>query len=308
MSAYPRTGGRSAVWRLALIWAALAHLCLAAGYARAEDTLSKIRRTQTVVIAYANHQMPFVDDNPDGQVYGYSIDICNKIVEALRLELKLPQIKTRFIRVDSVGRFDSLLKGESDIECGASTNNASRRQQVAFTIPHFFTTTRMLVRKDSTIHDWGDLREKRVALVRGNAVFAYAKSRNEARMLDIKWTEVASEAEAMKLVEAGSVDAYVEDDVLLFSYRTEMKSPEQFAIVGEALSVDPYAMMMRKNDAPFKAVVDREMVRMITQKEIYQFYDRWFMRPLGINRAALNLPMSYLLRDSLRFPTDKVAD
>jgi len=302
-----RSRGRRVLvaWRACWMVAVLALICQASPSAHAESTLDKIRRSNTLVIAYSPHQFPFVAVE-DGQPVGYVIDICRKIADAVRRDLRLPQMQVRYLEVDSRGRFDAIADGAADLECGTTTNNAARRERFAFTIPHFFTTTRMMVRRDSGIHSWRDLRGKRVVMVRGSSVVPYAKARDASGLLNIQWSQIDREADAMTMLQRAEVDAYAEDDVLLYSYRSMASDPSALVIVGEALSVDPYAMMMRQ-DPPFKALVDREMVRMISSREIHALYRQWFMAPAGASRVALNLPMSYLLRDSFNFPTDKVA-
>ncbi|MBO9538724.1 amino acid ABC transporter substrate-binding protein [Herbaspirillum sp.] len=301
-----RTGGADAVRCAKLSMAVLACLCLAPLSAHAESTLDKIRRTGTMVIAYPASHFPFAEADGDGKAAGYSIEICRKIADAVRRETRLSQLQVRYLQVDVDGRFEAISSGAADIECGSTTSNASRRSRFDFTIPHFYTTTRMLVRKDSGIRSWLDMRGKRMVTLRGSAVLPYVKARDAAGVLGMRWIETATDADAMAMVADGRADAYADDDVLLYSYRTDMKNPDSLEIVGEALSVDPYAMMMRKDDAAFKAVVDREMARMIFDGEIYGMYDRWFMRPAGARKRTLNLPMGYVLRDSFRFPSDKI--
>lgn len=303
-----RTRSRSAGWRIGSLMAALASICLAPVFAHAENTLDKIRRTNTMVVAYPPHHFPFAEALDDGRVVGYSIEICQKVADAVRRELKLPQMQLRFLPVDINGRFESLSNGDADLECGSTTNNAARRERFSFTVPHYYTTTRMIVRSGSGIRSWVDMRGKRVVTVRGSSVLNYVKARDAAGVLNLRWSEVTRDIDAMAMVSDGKVDAYVDDDVLLSAHRSGISHPESLAIVGESLSVDPYAMMMRRNDAAFKAVVDREMVRMITDGEIYGIYDNWFVRPVGTRKHALGVPMSYLLRDSFRFPGDKVAE
>jgi glutamate/aspartate transport system substrate-binding protein len=288
--------------------AVLAGLCLAPALAHAESTLDRIRHTNALVIAFPDGHFPFAEAAGDGKATGYSIEICQKIAEAVRRELKLPQMQVRYLAVTTDGRFQAIAKGDADIECGSTTSNASRRSRFSFTVPHFYTTTRMMVRQDSGIRSWLDMRGKRVVMVRGSSLVPHVKARDTAGMLDMRMILVEKDLDAITMLADGRADAYAEDDVLLYSHRMGAKNPEAFAIVGEALSVDPYAMMMRKDDAAFKAVVDREMVRMISAGEINEIYERWFMRPAGGRPRALNLPMGYVLRDSFRFPTDKVAE
>ncbi|WP_156226381.1 amino acid ABC transporter substrate-binding protein [Herbaspirillum chlorophenolicum] len=303
-----RTGGADAVRCAKLMMAVLACLCLAPLFAHAENTLDKIRRTNTMVIAFPAGHFPFAEADGDGKAIGYSIEICQRIADAVRREARLPQLQLKFLQVDTDGRFEAISSGSADIECGSTTSNASRRSRFDFTIPHFYTTTRMMVRKDSGIRSWLDMRGKRVVTLRGSSILPYVKARDASGVLDMRWVEATRDADAVAMVVDGRVDAYADDDVLLYSYRTEIKNPEALEIVGEALSVDPYAMMMRKDDRAFKALVDREMVRMISDGDINGMYNRWFMQPAGGRKKALDLPMGYVLRDSFRFPSDKIAN
>lgn len=279
-----------------------------AAFAYGGETLARIRQTQTIVLGYDADLFPFSYETADGRIAGYSIDICIKIAEAFKRELKLPQLKIDYLKVDATTRFASIAGGKADIECGATTNNTARRRQFAFTVPHFYTATRMVVRKNLGVRNWIDLHNRRVAVLKGSAVADYAKSRDNPRVLNIAWREIDADSQALPLVEKGEVEAYVDDDVFLHSMLMNVPRPDEFVITGDALWVDPYSMMMNKKDADFKAVVDREMVRMINQGDILKIYDRWFMHEIPPDKRSMNMPMSYLLRDSFRFPTDKVAD
>jgi len=132
--------------------------------------------------------------------------------------------------------------------------------------------------------------------------------RNDINSLNIKLIEGNTDQDSFKMVEENKADAFPMDDVLLYSLRADSKNPASFAIVGDALSVEPYSIMMRKDDPGFKKVVDTEMLRLINDGEIYKIYDRWFMRPIPPKGSNMNMPMGFLLRDSLRFPTDQVGN
>lgn len=284
---------------------AIACLLLPAA-ASALDTLATIRDRQSIVIAYREGSAPFsyVDENK--QPIGYSIDLCNRIADAVKRELKMPNLKVQFMPVDSVTRFTAIVEGKADLECGTTTNNAERRKKVAFTIPHFFSGVRALVRADGGIRNWPDLRGRTVVTTRSTTTVQLLNERNNVRALSINLTEGVDDHDSFRRVEEGKADVFPMDDVLLYSLRAAAKNPAMFAIVGDPLSVEPYAIMLRKDDATFKKIVDAEMVRTIHDGDMHRIYDRWFMRPIPPNRVNLNMPMGYLLRDSLRFPTDKV--
>lgn len=274
----------------------------------AEGTLDKIRRTNTLVIAYLNGTMPFAFVNEDQQVTGYTIELCRKIAESLRKDLKLPQMQVQFMEVDTVTRFIALDQNKADLECSTSTNNAERRKVAAFTVPHFFATVRMLARVDSGIRNWEDLRGKTIVVPRNTPMVRLVQERDNIRSLGIKIVEVAYNDSAFESVEKGKADAFVMEDVLLRRYLLSTPHPERYAVVGDSLSLEPYGIMMRKGDPEFKRYVDLQMVKIVRSGEIFKIYDRWFRQPISSKIPAMNMPMGYILRDTLRYPTDKVAD
>ena len=283
-------------------------LCITSTLSIAADTLTRIRDTQTITIAYREASLPFsyLDDNK--KPVGYAVDLCLKIVDAVRRELKLSQLSVAYLPVTSSSRIPAIVDGKADLECGSTTNNAERRKQVAFTIPHFVAAARMLVRTDSGIKNWSDLRGKRVVTTKGTTTTKLLNDRDKVRALSLKLIESNDHADSFAKVEKGEVEAFTMDDVLLFGLRANAKDPSNFVVVGDPLSVEPYAIMMRKGDAPFKTMVDREMGRVISDGELAKLYDKWFKQPIPPKGLNMNMPMGYLLRDTLRFPTDKVAD
>lgn len=278
----------------------------AAAFAR--DSLSYIRERQAIVIAYREGSAPFSYLDENKRPIGYSVDLCLKIAEAVKRELKMPNLKVQFIPVDSVTRFPTIAEGKADLECGTTTNNAERRKKVAFTIPHFFSGVRALVRTDTGIRNWPDLRGRTVVTTRSTTTVQLLNERNNVRSLNIKLIEGNDDHDSFRLVEDGKADVFPMDDVLLYSLRAASRKRDTLSIVGDPLSVEPYAIMLRKDDAAFKKLVDAEMVRIIHDGEIYRLYDKWFMQPIPPNSINLNMPMGFLLRDSLRFPTDKVGE
>lgn len=272
------------------------------------DTLSKIRQTQTITIAYRESSVPFSYLDANNKPVGYATDLCLKIAEATRRELKLPQLNVRYVAVTPADRIPTVVEGKADLECGSTTNNAERRKQVAFTIPHFISAVRMVVRTDSGIHNWPDLRGKRVVTTKGTTTVKLLTDRDKVRSLSLTLLEGRDHAESFNMVEKGQADAFTMDDVLLYGLRATAKHPDSFKVIGETLSTEPYAIMLRKDDPAFKTVVDREMARIINDGEIYKLYDKWFKSPIPPGGINLNMPMGHLLRDSFRFPTDKVAD
>jgi glutamate/aspartate transport system substrate-binding protein len=279
--------------------------------ANASDTLKRIQESRTVVVAFMgiiDNISPFVLIEPDGAVSGYAIDICLKIVQGIKQEMKLPHLKVQFLPVTMMTRFSALLDNRADLECSVSTNNADRRKKVSFTIPHFFTSVRMLVRTNSGIKEWSDLRHKRIVTTRGASIIEVINKRSNLGGLDLAIFEQDSDQECMRMLEQGLADAFVMDEVLLHSARAAANNPDKLLITGASQSVEPYAIMLRKDDPEFKKMVDKQMAKLAANGELLRLYNRWFMQPVGPEGKSLNMPMSYMLRDSLRYPTDKITN
>ncbi|SDX07252.1 amino acid ABC transporter substrate-binding protein, PAAT family (TC 3.A.1.3.-) [Collimonas sp. OK242] len=271
-------------------------------------TLAKIRDTQTITLAYRETTAPFSYLDADKKPIGFTLDLCSKIVDGVRRELKLPQLKVNYLAVTPSTRIAAVTSGKADLECGTTTNNAERRKQVAFTVPHFFAGVRMAVRADSGIRNWADLRGKRVVTTKGTTTVKLLNDRNKVRALALNLVDGADHAESFSMLEKGQADAFVMDDVILFGLRANMRNPADFVIVGDAMSVEPYAIMLSKDDAEFKTLVDREMANMENDGDFRKIYNRWFMSPVPPKGKSMDMPMGYLLRDSIIFPTDKVGD
>lgn len=277
----------------------------------ASDTLKRIQESRTVVVAFMgiiDNISPFVLIEPDGAVSGYSIDICLKIVQGIKQEMKLPNLKVQFFPVTMMTRFNALLDNRADLECSVSTNNADRRKKVSFTIPHFFTSIRMLVRTNSGIKEWTDLRNKRIITTKGTSIIEVINKRSNLGGLDLPISEQNSDQECVRMLEQGLADAFVMDEVLLYSARAASNNPDKLLITGTSQSVEPYAIMLRKDDPEFKKMVDKQMAKLAANGELHKLYNRWFMQPVGLDGKSLNMPMSYMLRDSLRYPTDKITN
>lgn len=274
----------------------------------AKDTLGRIKENQKITIAHRESSFPFSYLNENKVPIGYSIDICLRLVDALRRELKIPNLAVNYLLVSSSTRIPAIVAGAADLECGSTTNNAERRKEVSFTIPHFFSSVRMLIRKGSGIQNWPDLHGKTIVTTKGSTAVKLVAALNEGRQIGFKVVEASDHAESFKLLETGQADAFVMDDVLLFGFKAKSKTPDKFDVVGMALSTEPYSIMLAKDDPQFKRFVDHELARMANDGETTKLYHKWFRSPLPQNGVNLNMAMSFLLRDNLRFPSDKLPD
>lgn len=269
-------------------------------------TLDKIRETQTLTIAYRASSIPFSYTDDKGKPMGYAIDLCMKIAQAIKRELHLPRLDIQYLPITPVTRIPAIAEGRADMECGSTTNTQERRLQVAFSIPYFVAYARMLVRDDSTIKNWPDLQGKTIVTTRGTTNAQTLASRDKIRSLHITLLESKDHAEAFAMVKDRRADAFAMDDVLLSGLRAKDSNPEAFRIVGDPLSAEPYALILRKDDAAFKSMVDREIARVMLDREIYPLYDKWFRQAIAPGNINMNMPMGQMLRTIVQFPSDQV--
>lgn len=291
--------------RFAIVSACCSAALLYSFSAVAGDTLANIQDSKTLNIGYmATAPFAFKDDS--GKVNGFSIALCQKVAEAIKSELKINNLNIRYQEVDSNARFTELLGGKIDLECGSTTANLERSQRVGFTIPHFYSGVRMLVRRNSNIKNWSDLKSKTVVVLTGSTTIKLIHDRNNLRNLGVKSLEGKDVAESFSLLENGKADAFSLDDVLLFNLRATAKNPDEYVVVGDALSVEPYSIMFRKDDPRLKKLVDTEITRLMQNGDFVKMYNYWFTQPNGPKGTNLKMPIGYLLSDSIRFPSDKL--
>lgn len=284
---------------------------LAASGAAAQGTalkpvLDKLRQGQPLVVAHRESSVPFSFIDGAGKPMGYAVDLCLRVADALKRQLSLPALPVRFLKVTPANRIDTIVKGEADLECGSTTNNAERRHKVSFTVPHYITGARFLVRSDSTVVDLTGFEGKRLVSTKGTTPLVAVQQANAARLLRIDVLEAPDHARALEMVAKGEADGFAMDDVLLYGLIAAQPDASKFKVVGKLLTIEPLAIMLPKGDAAFKRAVDEEMKRLIRSGEAQAIYQRWFLQPIPPKGTALNLPMNYLLRDFWKYPTDQV--
>lgn len=284
------------------LFATIAACVLLSGGPAWADTLDRVRESKSITLANRSASLPFSYLDDKGQPIGYTVDICLRLVEAIKRELKLTQLKVNWLTVTPSTRIGAITEGHADLECGSTTDNPERRKQVAFTIPHFVYGIRLLVRADSGIRNWQDLRDKRVVTTRDTTTVKLLNERDKVRFLNLNLLEGRDHDDSFSMVQKGQADAFAMDDVLLYGLRAGAARPADFAIVGDALSVETYAIMLRKDEPAFKGVIDREMSRLVSEGDLARLYDKWFMNPVPPRGLNLGMPMGYLLRDLMRFP------
>lgn len=279
---------------------------LIAGVAQAQETgtLKKIKDTGTITLGVRDSSNPFsyLDDKQSYQ--GYSIDLCLKIVTAVQKQLGLTSLSVKMNPVTSATRIPLMANGTIDLECGSTTNNVERQKQVAFAPTTFVTANRILSKKSSGIKTLADLKGKAVVSTSGTSNLKQLTQLNADQNLGINILPAKDHAEAFLMVETGRAVAWVMDDILLASQVSNSKNPADYEISKEALSVEPYGIMLRKDDAPFKKVVDTAISNVLTSGDVNRIYHKWFMQPIPPKGVALNWPMSDQLKAVAAKPTD----
>lgn len=282
-------------------------LGLAATVAHA-DVLEKIRASGSITLAHRDASIPFSYLDPDKRPVGYAIDLCLKVVDAVRRELKLDRLEVKYLLVTPAARIAAIAEGQASMECGSTTNTAERRKSVDFTIAHFISSSRLLVRSDAQLTAIDQLAMRTVVSTKGTTSMAMVRRLNDDLGLKMNLVEAPDHTQAFAMVAQGKAAAFAMDDVLLYGLRANAPTPDDYKVIGKPLTMEPYAIMLPKGDAAFKRIVDQEVRRVILSGEISGLYAKWFQQaipPKGIN---LSLPMPYLLKDSFKFPSDKVGD
>jgi len=281
-------------------------LVLASLTAQAGSVLDRIKAGGHLVLAHRDASIPFSYLDTDGRPVGYAIDLCQRLAEVIRKKTGVRDMQIDYVKVTAADRMDVMAQGKADLECGSTTNNAERREKVAFTVPHFIVGARMLVRANSTVSRLEDLSGKTVVSTRGTTPLKVMDQLNRQHLLNLNITEAADHQQALQQVAQGKAEAFVMDDVLLFGLVAASPTPADFKVVGRYLTTEPLAIMLPKGDVALKQLVDEEMKRLIVSRDIYPIYERWFMRPIPPGNLSLNLPVSYLLKDFWKYPTDQV--
>jgi ABC-type amino acid transport substrate-binding protein len=272
------------------------------------STLQRIKASGQIVLAHRASSIPFSYVDANGRPIGYAIDLCNRVVEAVRRELKLTALRVVYVPVDSASRITRLLDGTADIECGGTTNTAARREQVSFSVTHFFAGGRLLVRNTSGLQDISTMRYRTIAATKGSTHLRYLHEVSGSGLSQNRILEVGDPAAGLAAVESGAADAFLFDDVVLHALRADARTGPSLLVVGNWTTAEPLALMFRKDDAEFKRLIDKTLSRIMIDGEITSIYRKWFQAPIPPNGVVLDIDVSPLLRDQFRFPTDKVGD
>lgn len=267
-------------------------------------TLKKIKDSGAITLGHRDASIPFSYLDDKQQPIGYAMDLCARIVDAVRAELKLPNLKVNLQPVTSATRIPLLANGTIDLECGSTTNNAERQKQISYTITHFVTANRFVSKKADNLRSLKDLKGKTVVSTSGTTNIKQITELNAQQNLGMNIVAGNDHAQSFLMVETGRAAAFVMDDILLFGLVANNAKPGDFAVSTDALSVEPYGIMLRKDDPAFKKVVDAAMVGIYKSGDINRIYNKWFTSPIPPRGINLNIPMSEAFKRVVSSPID----
>lgn len=281
-----------------------AGVILGTANAQESGTLKKVKDSGTITLGVRDSSIPFsyLDDKQSYQ--GYSIDLCMKVVSAVQKHLGLSSLNVKMTPVTSATRIPLMANGTVDLECGSTTNNLERQKQVAFAPTTFVTATRLLSKKASNINSLSDMQGKALVSTSGTSNLKLLTALNSEKNLGMNIMAAKDHAESFLMVETGRSVAFGMDDILLASLAASSKSPADYTITKESLSVEPYGIMMRREDPAFKKVVDDAIISVFKSGEINRIYAKWFQSPIPPKGVNLNWPISEQLKKAIAKPTD----
>ena len=271
----------------------------------AGTTLDRIKQTGVVNLGFREDSLPFSYKNAEqGDPLGYSIDVCNALVDALKAETGKP-LTVKYVPVTGESRFPYVVDGKIDLECGNSTNTKARREKVAFSMPLYFSSAKLLVREGSGITKFSDLAGKTLAVENGSTGQQIAESR-KAAMNTMKVVIAPSSDAGVVAVETKTADAFMTDDILLYAFKAQSK--EKLEVAGAVMSIEPLAISFSKDDKELATIVDREFTKLTQSGQLRKLYKKWFQSTLPQRSYNLNVVPNQLTSEVLIRPSNYVAD
>lgn len=269
------------------------------------DTLQKVKEANQIVIGFQEASLPFSYLDGNEKPVGFALDICMKIVDAVKQELNQPKLAVQFTPVTSSNRIPLLMNGTIDLECASATNNAERQRQVAFSNSYFLSATRFAAKKAANLRKIDDLKGKTVVAVAGSTNMNDLNRINTERKLGMNILAAKDQLEAFLMLQTDRAQAYAQDDVQLAVEVARSKNPGEFVISDDALSKPaPFGIMLRKGDPNFAGLVDRVTAKLYQSPEIEAMYKKWFQSPVPPSGVNFNYPMPQVLRNAYKKPTN----
>ncbi len=285
------------------ILAAAAMSCAQA--AELTGTLKKVKETNSITVGYRESSIPFSYLDNNGKPIGYAMELCGKVVDAVKADLKMPGLKVNYTPVTSSNRIPLLENGTIDLECGSTTNSVARQKQVSFGPTYFVINVTAAVKKDSGINDFAQLAGKTIVTTSGTSAVPLLKKYEKTKDMEFKEIYGKDHAESFLLMADGRASAFVMDDILLAGQIANSKDPAAYKILPGSLRQEPYSMMLRKDDPQFKALVDKTMDGVMKSGEINKIYAKWFTSPIPPKGINLNFPETPAIKEAFAHPNDK---
>jgi glutamate/aspartate transport system substrate-binding protein len=268
-------------------------------------TLKKIKDTGSITIGHRESSIPFSYLDDKQQPVGYAMDLCMRIVDAVKTELKMPNLKVNLQPVTSANRIPLMQNGTIDLECGSTTNSVSRQQQVSFGPTYFVINVTAAVKKNSGIKNLSDLNGKTISTTSGTTSVPLLKKYEKTANVSVKEIYGKDHAESFLLLAQDRSAAFIMDDILLAGQIANSGSPGDFTILKESLREEPYSMMLRKDDPPFKSLVDKAIGGVMKSGEIDKIYAKWFNNPIPPKGINMNFPQTPQIKAAFQNPNDK---
>ena len=288
-----------------LMFSLLSGVLIAGTAIAQEGTLGKIKSSGTITVGHRDSSIPFSYYDDKQQPIGYAMDLCAKIVNAVKADLKMPKLDVKYQLVTSANRIPLMANGTIDLECGSTTNNLEREKQVSFTITHFLTASRYVTKKSSNIKSIDDLKGKTIVSTAGSTNIKQATDLNATKNMGMNIIPANGHAEAFQMVETGRAVAFVMDDIILAGLIALARTPSDYVVSNDAFSTpEPYGIMLRKDDPAFKKLVDATMTNIYKSGEINKIYAKWFTSPVPPKGINYNVPMAPQFKNVVAHPTD----
>jgi glutamate/aspartate transport system substrate-binding protein len=287
--------------------AALAAMLATAGpaLAQANDTLAKIKGSGSATMGVRESSGALSYTLGDGKFAGFHVELCQRVLADVQKSLALPKLDVKYQVVTSQNRIPLVQNGTVDIECGSTTNNATRQKDVSFAVTTFVEEVRIAVKAASGITSIGQLNGKKVATTTGTTSVQHLRKHEKGTGVNFDEVFGKDHADSFLLLESGRADAFVMDGQILAGNIAKAKNPADFKIVGEVLSVEPIAIMIRKDDPKFKAAVDDSIKAMMKSGDVAKLYDKWFMQPIPPTNTRVGLALSDATKAAWASPNDK---
>ena len=282
-----------------------AALALPAAAQNLTGTMKKIKDSGSITVGHRESSIPFSYLDDKQQPVGYAMELCGRVIDALKAELGMPNLKVSLQPVTSSNRIPLLQNGTIDMECGSTTNSVERQKTVSFSVSYFVTNVTAAVKKSSGIKSIAELSGKPVSTTSGSTSVQLIKAHEKGKNVDLKEIFGKDHGESFLLLESDRVAAFVMDDILIAGFIANAKNPSDYVFLPEVLRTEPYGVMLRKDDTQFKALVDKTLTGIYKSGEINRIYAKWFQSPIPPRNANLNFPMSNELKALIANPNDQ---